>query len=100
VLLSLNGVAPQRAAMAGVLLNLGGVLGALILSFIIGRKSPVLAVAVALFVGAIIVVLFGQVRVLTGAAAMLWVFAIGALAAVPSSIAAIAMTALFVRRIK
>lgn len=159
VLLSLNGVAPQRAAVAGVLLNLGGVLGALILSFIIGRKSPVLAVAVALFVGAIMVVLFGQVRVLTGTAAMVWVFAIGALligaqgsipalavhlypasvygtgvglsmaigrigsiagplvggylvstpigwnslfplAAVPPSIAAIGMTALFVRRIK
>ena len=159
VLLSLNGVAPRRAAVAGVLLNLGGVVGALILSFIIGRKSPVLAVAVALFVGAIVVVLFGQARVLTSTAAMVWVFAIGAfligaqgsipalavhlypasvhgtgvglsmaigrigsiagplvggylvsiqmgwnslfaLAAVPSSIAAIAMTALLVRRIK
>ena len=79
VLLSLNGVAPQRAAVAGVLLNLGGVVGALILSFIIGKKSPLLAVAVALIGGAVMVVLFGQVRVLSGDAAMVSVFAIGAL---------------------
>ncbi len=78
-LLSLNGVEPRRAAVAGVLLNLGGVVGALILSFIIGRRSPVLAVGVTLFIGAIVVVLFGKAEVLTGTAAMLSVFSIGAL---------------------
>jgi AAHS family 4-hydroxybenzoate transporter-like MFS transporter len=77
-LLALNGVAPQRAAVAGVLLNSGGVVGALILSFIIRTKSPVLVAAVALSVGAILVVIFGQAGVLTGTAAIVSVFAIGA----------------------
>jgi AAHS family 4-hydroxybenzoate transporter-like MFS transporter len=53
--------------------------GALILSIIIGRKSPVLAVAVALSAGAILVALFGQVGAFIGNAAMVFVFAIGAL---------------------
>ncbi|MDB6098031.1 MAG: transporter, family, 4-hydroxybenzoate transporter [Gammaproteobacteria bacterium] len=78
-LLTLQGMNPQRAAVAGVLLNVGGVVGALILSIIIGRKSPVLAVAVALSAGAILVALFGQVGAFIGNAAMVFVFAIGAL---------------------
>lgn len=78
-LLALNGVAPPRAAMAGVLMNLGGVVGALSLSFIIGRKSPVLAVAITLVGGAILVVLFGKSTALTGMPAFASVFAIGAL---------------------
>jgi AAHS family 4-hydroxybenzoate transporter-like MFS transporter len=77
-LLVLNGVAPQRAAVAAVLLNFGGVVGALILSFIIRTKSPVLVAAIVLSVGAILVVIFGQAGVLTGTGAMVSVFAIGA----------------------
>ena len=78
-LLTLHGMNPQRAAVAGVLLNVGGVAGALGLSFIAGRKSPVLALTVALTAGAILVVLFGRVSALAGSAAMASVFTIGAL---------------------
>ena len=78
-LLALRGMNPQRAAMAGVLLNLGGILGALILSFIIGRKSPLFALAVALSIGAILVALFGHVGAFMGYAALALVFAIGGL---------------------
>lgn len=78
-LLTIHGMNPQRAAVAGVLLNVGGVIGALILSFIIGKKSPVLAITLALALGAIFVVLFGQAGAFLGSAAMVFVFAIGAL---------------------
>jgi MFS transporter, AAHS family, 4-hydroxybenzoate transporter len=78
-LLAMRGMNPQRAAMAGVLLNVGGILGALILSFVIGRKSPLFALAVALSVGAILVALFGHVGAFAGYAAMALVFAIGGL---------------------
>jgi AAHS family 4-hydroxybenzoate transporter-like MFS transporter len=78
-LLTLHGMNPQRAAVAGVLLNVGGVVGALILSFIVGQRSPVPAVAVALSAGAILVVLFVQAGAFISSAAMVFVFAIGAL---------------------
>jgi AAHS family 4-hydroxybenzoate transporter-like MFS transporter len=78
-LLTQHGVTPQRAAVAGVLLNVGGVAGALGLSFVMGRKSPVLALTVALCAGAILLVLFGQVSALAGNAALAAVFAVGAL---------------------
>ena len=78
-LLALRGMNPQRAAIAGVLLNVGGILGALILSLVIGRKSPLFALAVALSIGAILVALFGHVGAFMGYAAMALVFAIGGL---------------------
>ncbi len=78
-LLTLHGMNPQRAAVAGALLNVGGVAGALLLSFNRGRRNPLLAVAAALTGGAILMVLFGQANVFSGGAALAFVFAIGAL---------------------
>ena len=38
--LTFNGMSAEHAAMAAVIINCGGIVGTLILSFIIGRKSP------------------------------------------------------------
>jgi AAHS family 4-hydroxybenzoate transporter-like MFS transporter len=54
------GFSEPRAAMGAVLLNLGGVAGALILARIIDRFGPFLPVASALAVGALFIVLLGR----------------------------------------
>ena len=57
--LSLNGMPPARAALATAVLNLGGVVGTLMLSFLIGSRNPFLPVAIAVGLGALLVPLFG-----------------------------------------
>ncbi len=55
-----SGFSPERAAIAGVLLNLGGVSGALIISLAVRRYGPYRPVAVALCVGSLFVGLLGH----------------------------------------
>jgi AAHS family 4-hydroxybenzoate transporter-like MFS transporter len=77
--LTLNGMPAGRAAMAAVIVNCGGIVGTLILSFIIGRKSPLGPLAACLCAGAILIALLGPGIVSTGNAKFLLVFAVGLL---------------------
>jgi MFS transporter, AAHS family, 4-hydroxybenzoate transporter len=75
--LTLNGMSPGRAAMAAVVINCGGIVGTLILSFIIGRRSPLAPVVVCLCSGAILIALLGHGVFWPGNAKFLLVFAVG-----------------------
>ena len=75
--LTLNGMSPGRAAMAAVVINCGGIVGTLILSFIIGRRSPLAPVVVCLCSGAILIALLGHGVFWPGNARFLLVFAVG-----------------------
>lgn len=57
--LAMNGMSPQRSALAGVMLNVGGVAGAFAMSFVVARRSPFGPVAICLALGALLVPLFG-----------------------------------------
>ena len=77
--LTLNGMAPGRAAMAAVIVNCGGIVGTLILSFIIGRKSPMGPLGGCLCAGAILIALLGPGIVSTGDTKFFLIFAVGLL---------------------
>jgi AAHS family 4-hydroxybenzoate transporter-like MFS transporter len=81
--LAMNGMSPQRSALAGVMLNVGGVAGAFAMSFVVVRRSPFGPVALCLGLGALLVPLFGLqvVGSVAGSeiAAFCLVFAIGLL---------------------
>jgi AAHS family 4-hydroxybenzoate transporter-like MFS transporter len=68
---------PERAAFSGVLLNLGGVVGALIISIAVRRTGPYWPVIVALCFGSVLVWLVGQ-RVGAGQGLLPLVFLAGA----------------------
>jgi MFS transporter, AAHS family, 4-hydroxybenzoate transporter len=55
-----SGFSPERAAFGGVLLNLGGVVGALIISIAVRRAGPYWPVIVLLCCGGVVVWLVGQ----------------------------------------
>ena len=76
--LALNGVSPQRATLAAVVINIGGIVGALGLSFLLVGRNPFLLVAIALSSGALLIPLFGFQLVGNNAAFAL-LFAIGLL---------------------
>src|ERR1700722_3393722 len=59
-LLVQSGFSPGKAALGGVLLNLGGVLGALIMAPLINRFGPYLPAAIAVGCGALVVAQLGQ----------------------------------------
>jgi AAHS family 4-hydroxybenzoate transporter-like MFS transporter len=75
--LTLNGMSAGHAAMAAVVINCGGIVGTLILSFIIGRRSPLAPVVVCLCSGAILIALLGHGVVWPGNTKFLLVFAVG-----------------------
>jgi MFS transporter, AAHS family, 4-hydroxybenzoate transporter len=77
--LTLNGMSPQRAAMTGVLLNLGGLAGALLLSALIGRRNPLRLVAGCIAAGALLIALLGQSIASPGSGALGLVFLVGVL---------------------
>jgi AAHS family 4-hydroxybenzoate transporter-like MFS transporter len=77
--LTLSGMSPQRAAMTGVLLNLGGLAGALILSALIGRRNPLRLVAGCIAAGALLIALLGQSIASPGSGALGLVFLVGVL---------------------
>jgi len=75
--LTLNGMPPGRAAMAAVIVNCGGIVGTLILSFIIGRKSPLGPLIGCLCAGAILIALLGPGIVTGGNTKFFLIFAVG-----------------------
>ena len=77
--LAMNGMSPQRSALAGVMLNVGGVAGAFAMSFVVARRSPFAPVALCLALGAALVPFFGFHVVGNEVAAFCLVFAIGLL---------------------
>jgi MFS transporter, AAHS family, 4-hydroxybenzoate transporter len=77
--LTLNGANPQRAALLGAVLNLGGLGGAWILSSLIARFSPSLTIASSLGVGALVIAVLGQSVAAPTASVFLLVLAIGLL---------------------
>jgi len=54
------GLSPERAAIGGVLLNAGGIVGAIGLSFLINRFGPFRPVAALVAAGAVLAALMGQ----------------------------------------
>jgi MFS transporter, AAHS family, 4-hydroxybenzoate transporter len=77
--LTLNGANPQRAALMGAVLNLGGLAGAWILSSMIARISPSLTIAGSLGAGALLIALLGQSVAAPTAPLFVLVLAIGLL---------------------
>jgi AAHS family 4-hydroxybenzoate transporter-like MFS transporter len=77
--LTLNGMPPGRAAMSAVIVNCGGIVGTLILSFIIGRKSPLGPLIGCLCAGAILIALLGPGIVSAGNTKFFLIFAVGLL---------------------
>jgi AAHS family 4-hydroxybenzoate transporter-like MFS transporter len=59
-LLVKSGLSPGKAALGSVLLNLGGVVGALIMAPVINRFGPYIPAAVAVGCGAVVIALLGQ----------------------------------------
>ncbi|MDB6084420.1 MAG: transporter, family, 4-hydroxybenzoate transporter [Gammaproteobacteria bacterium] len=79
LVLTLNGMDARKAALSGVLLNLGGLIGGWCLSTLVGRRSPSLAVAICLGVGSAAIALLGLGPVGAGLSAFLLVAAVGVL---------------------
>ena len=77
--LTLNGMNPQRAALAAVVLNVGGVVGVLGMSFVIANRSPFRPIALSLGVCAVLIPVFGFFVAASGAAAFLLIFLLGLL---------------------
>jgi MFS transporter, AAHS family, 4-hydroxybenzoate transporter len=77
--LTLNGAIPQRAALMGAVLNLGGLGGAWFLSTLITRFSPSSIIASSLGAGALVIALLGQSIAAPIATVFLLVLAIGLL---------------------
>jgi AAHS family 4-hydroxybenzoate transporter-like MFS transporter len=75
--LTLNGMSPQHGAMAAVILNLGGIIGTLILSFLVNYKNPLTPVVVCLCVGGVLIVLLGHAIASPGTTTMILMFAVG-----------------------
>jgi len=59
-LLVKSGFSPGKAALGSVLLNLGGVVGALIMAPVINRFGPYIPAAIAVGCGAVVIALLGQ----------------------------------------
>ena len=78
-MLTLNGTNPQRAALMGAVLNLGGLGGAWILSSLIVRFNPSLTIASSLGAGALLIALLGQSFAAPTPTVFLLVLAIGVL---------------------
>lgn len=76
-LLHLNGVAPDRAAMGAVTLNVGAIVGALVLSTVVSRAGPFVPVACSFIGGAVLTVVLGNL-IGVGHATFGMLFAVGA----------------------
>jgi AAHS family 4-hydroxybenzoate transporter-like MFS transporter len=77
--LTLTGSSPQRAALSAVTLNGGGILGRLILSFVIGHRSPLRPVIGSLCAGALLIALLGYGIMDAGSTRFMLVFGVGLL---------------------
>jgi MFS transporter, AAHS family, 4-hydroxybenzoate transporter len=77
--LTLNGTSPQRAAVIGATLNLGGLIGAWILSSLIAKFNPSRTIATSLAGGALMIAFLGQGLAVPGVTIFIFIFAIGLL---------------------
>jgi len=77
--LTLNGTSPQRAALIGATLNLGGLIGAWILSSLIAKFRPSRTIATSLAGGALVIAFLGQSLAVPGVTVFILIFAIGLL---------------------
>jgi MFS transporter, AAHS family, 4-hydroxybenzoate transporter len=77
--LTLNGMSPRRAAMGAVLLNCGGIVGSLVLSFVLDRKNPLGPVVGSLAAGAVLIAVLGYGILSAGDLTFFLVFAVGLL---------------------
>ena len=75
--LTLNGMSARHAALGAVLLNCGGIVGSLALSFILDRKNPLRPVAASLAAGAILIAVLGYAILSAGGSTFILVFAVG-----------------------
>ena len=76
--LTLHGMSAERAAVAGVVLNLGGVLGALAMSMLSTGRSPFALVALGLCTGGVLTVVLGQNMLGEAGLVLGLIFAVGA----------------------
>ncbi|PCE27480.1 hypothetical protein BWP39_02975 [Paraburkholderia acidicola] len=60
-ILNLNGITPDRAALGAVVLNLGAIVGALLISAVVGRIGPFVPVIISFACGAVVVFALGRV---------------------------------------
>ncbi len=76
--LTMHGMSPERAAVAGVALNLGGILGALALSSLLSGRSPFVPVALCFAIGGVLTAFLGQNVLGEAMLALAAVFVVGA----------------------
>jgi len=76
-ILNMNGVAPARAAMGAVALNLGAIGGALVISMVVVKRGPFVPVAISFLCGAVLTVALGHI-IGAGNVAFAMLFAVGA----------------------
>lgn len=75
--LTLNGISPPTAALSGVVLNCGGLIGAWLLSWIMAQGRALLAVAGCLCIGSLMIAVLGQGVADAGNTGFLLVFGVG-----------------------
>lgn len=76
-ILNMNGVEPGRAALGSVVLNLGAIGGALVLSATVGKRAPFVPVSLSFLGGAVLTAALGQI-IGAGNVAFAMLFAVGA----------------------
>ncbi|PQV46778.1 MFS transporter [Paraburkholderia sp. BL21I4N1] len=76
-ILNLNGVAPARAALGAVVLNIGAIVGALVISMLVGKRGPFVPVTIAFLCGGVLTCALGQI-IGAGNLAFAMLFAVGA----------------------
>lgn len=76
-LLNMNGVPPARAALGAVMLNVGAIAGALVISLLVGKRGPFVPVVIAFLCGAALTIGLGHL-IGAGNVAFAMLFAVGA----------------------
>nr|WKF55796.1 4-hydroxybenzoate transporter PcaK [Paraburkholderia busanensis] len=76
-LLYLNGVSPARAALGAVVLNVGAIVGALVIASLVGKRGPFVPVTIAFLCGGVLTFALGQI-IGAGNLAFAMLFAVGA----------------------
>lgn len=76
-ILNMNGVAPARAALGAVALNVGAIGGALVISMLVNKRGPFMPVVISFLCGAALTVALGRI-IGAGNLAFAMLFAVGA----------------------
>jgi AAHS family 4-hydroxybenzoate transporter-like MFS transporter len=76
-ILNMNGVAPARAALGAVVLNIGAIGGALVISMLVGKRGPFVPVTISFLCGALLTFALGHI-IAAGNVAFAMLFAVGA----------------------